>query len=198
MKASVGFGGSCFQKDILNLVYLSQSLNLPEVADYWHQVVKMNEYSKNRFAERVVKALFNTISNKKICIFGFAFKKDTGDTRESPSITIIQRFLEENAKIAIYDPQVSSAKVKQTLVIAGNVGEEKFESNVTCCTDPYAAAIDADAVVLLTEWDEFTTLDYKHIYANMRKPAFIFDGRLILDKNVLKDIGFRVEIVGKA
>jgi UDPglucose 6-dehydrogenase len=198
LQASVGFGGSCFQKDILNLVYLSQSLNLPEVADYWNQVVKMNDYSKNRFAERVVKSLFNTISGKKICVFGFAFKKDTGDTRESPAISIIEKFLDENAKVAIYDPQVSGTEIKYSLVTVGNVKEFKFESNVSCCLDPYSAAADADAIVVITEWDEFKTLDYQKIYSKMRKPAFIFDGRLILDKDALRALGFKVEVVGKS
>jgi UDPglucose 6-dehydrogenase len=158
----------------------------------------MNEYSKNRFAERVVKSLFNTISGKKICVFGFAFKKDTGDTRESPAISIIERFLDENATVAIYDPQVSAKKIKYSLVTIGDVKELKYESNITCCLDPYTAATDADAIVVITEWDEFKTLDYKRIYSNMRKPAFIFDGRLILDKHSLLSFGFKVEVVGKS
>jgi UDPglucose 6-dehydrogenase len=111
LKASVGFGGSCFQKDILNLVYLSEQLNLPEVAAYWKQVVDLNEYQKKRFVSRVIKTLFNTITNKKIAILGFAFKKDTGDTRESAAITLCKDFIQENAKVRIYDPKVSTEQI---------------------------------------------------------------------------------------
>jgi UDPglucose 6-dehydrogenase len=196
LKASVGFGGSCFQKDILNLVYLSRSLNLPEVADYWNQVVIMNEYQKNRFADSVVKKLFNTITNKKIAVLGFAFKKDTGDTRESASITVINRLLKENAYVQIYDPKVSEAQVQFDLLENNTL--ETYNKRISVCTDAYEACKNVDAVLILTEWDEFKTLSYERIFESMNKPAFIFDGRLILDAAKLRTIGFNVEVIGKS
>ncbi|KAL5032185.1 hypothetical protein BDV3_000777 [Batrachochytrium dendrobatidis] len=197
LKSSVGFGGSCFQKDILNLVYLSESLHLPEVAAYWKQVVTMNEYQKSRFTERVVKSLFNTVTNKKIAIFGFAFKKDTGDTRESAAITMIKYFLRENANIFIYDPQVSEGQIRLDLTDPEVSTLDVYQKRITVCKTAYEAADAADAVVLVTEWDEFKTLDYGRIYEHMHKPAFIFDGRLILDAKKLRGIGFQVEVIGK-
>lgn len=189
LKASVGFGGSCFQKDILNLVYLSRSLNLPEVAEYWNQVVIMNEYQKSRFTHKVIKNLFNTITNKKIAVLGFAFKKDTGDTRESAAISVINKLLEENAYVQIYDPKVPESQIKDDL---------SYHTRVKICNDAYSACKDTDAVLILTEWDEFKTLSYDIIFASMNKPAFIFDGRLILDAKKLRKIGFTVEIIGKS
>ncbi|KAI8891800.1 UDP-glucose/GDP-mannose dehydrogenase family, NAD binding domain-containing protein, partial [Globomyces pollinis-pini] len=196
LKASVGFGGSCFQKDILNLVYLSESLNLPEVASYWNQVVVMNEYQKQRFTQKVIKKLFNTITNKKIAILGFAFKKDTGDTRESAAITLVKYFLNENANISIYDPKVSKIQIKADLTDPAVGTVPQFEKRVTICENAYDCTKNADAVVVLTEWDEFKTLDYERVYKQMKKPAFIFDGRLILDGKKLKSIGFEVEVIG--
>jgi UDPglucose 6-dehydrogenase len=189
LKASVGFGGSCFQKDILNLVYLSRSLNLPEVAEYWNQVVIMNEYQKSRFTHKVIKNLFNTITNKKIAVLGFAFKKDTGDTRESAAISVINKLLEENAYVQIYDPKVPESQIKEDL---------SSHTRVKICNDAYSACKDTDAVLILTEWDEFKTLSYDIIFASMNKPAFIFDGRLILDAKKLRKIGFTVEVIGKS
>ncbi|CAO3703305.1 unnamed protein product [Rhizopus stolonifer] len=200
LKASVGFGGSCFQKDILNLVYLSHQLNLPEVADYWHQVVIMNEYQKKRFVRNVISTLFNTITNKRIAVLGFAFKKDTGDTRESAAITLIKDFIQENAHVAIYDPKVEHEQIYMDLSEPGVVDTRKqVEKQITICSSAYEAAKGADAVVLVTEWDEFKSdaLDYKQIYENMNKPAFLFDGRLMLDAVELREIGFKVHIIGK-
>lgn len=195
LKASVGFGGSCFQKDILNLVYLSESLNLPEVANYWNQVVIMNDYQKNRFSKRIIKCLFNTITNKKIAIFGFAFKKDTGDTRESASIALTNNFLRESCNVRIYDPKVSDEQINMDLVEVGCTQDE-LKKRVTTYKSAYEAAEGADAIVIATEWDEFKTLDYKKIYEKMGKPAFIFDGRLMMDGPALRKIGFHVEIIG--
>ncbi|KAJ3374623.1 UDP-glucose 6-dehydrogenase 1, partial [Lobulomyces angularis] len=166
LKASVGFGGSCFQKDILNLVYLSESLNLPEVAAYWNQVVIMNEHQKHRFSKRVIKCLFNTITNKKIAIFGFAFKKDTGDTRESASITLVNNFLKESCNVRIYDPKVSDEQINLDLAEIG-ANPEDVKRRVTTYKTAYEAAEGADAVVIATEWDEFKTLDYQKIYNSM-------------------------------
>lgn len=198
LKASVGFGGSCFQKDILNLVYLSTQLNLPEVADYWKQVYTMNEYQKSRFVQKIISTLFNTITNKRIAILGFAFKKDTGDTRESAAITLIKKFLQENAHIAIYDPKVEEEQIFFDLSEPGVVDIRKvLEEKIEICSTAYEAAKGADAVVVVTEWDEFRELDFKAIYNGMNKPAFVFDGRLILNAHLLREIGFKVHVIGK-
>merc|ERR1711892_199311 len=204
LKASVGFGGSCFQKDILNLVYISECLNLPDVAEYWSQVVSFNNFQRFRFSQRIVECLFNTITDKKICILGFAFKKNTGrvakgDTRESAAIYIAKHLLDEEARLSIYDPKVTQQQMLMELT-QPNISPEnpdRIQELVTCHADPYSAAHDAHAVVLCTECDEFVTLDYTRIYANMTKPAFLFDGRKILDHENLIKIGFHVETIGK-
>lgn len=197
---SVGFGGSCFQKDILNLVYLARSFNLPEVADYWQTVVTMNEYQKSRFATTIIRRMFNTITNKKICVFGFAFKKDTGDTRESPAATVIRYLLAEHAQVTIYDPQVKEEDLMAELAYQGVTESTlpNFERYLSIATDPYEAAADAHAIASLTEWDEFATLDYQRIYASMVKPAFFFDGRNILPHQTLRDLGAKVYVIGRA
>ncbi|MEI7478637.1 MAG: nucleotide sugar dehydrogenase [bacterium] len=189
LNASVGFGGSCFKKDILNLVYLCEYHNLPEVAEYWEQVVKMNEYQEKRFVMRVLENMFNTVADKKIAIFGFAFKADTGDTRESPAIYISQLLHEEKAKLAIYDPKAMK-EAKKDLA-------DLDQSLIEYCKCPYEAAKDAHAVLILTEWKEFKDYDYAKILASMTKPAFIFDGRNILDHEALYKIGFNVFPIGK-
>lgn len=189
LRSSVGFGGSCFQKDILNLVYLCEHFGLSEVASYCQQVVAMNDYQKRRFSQRIIEALFNTVSGKRIAIYGFAFKKDTNDTRESPAISVCRDLLSEQAHLAIYDPQVPAGQ------ICADLGDAE---NVDICQDPYSAAKGAHAVAVLTEWDEFQTLDFQQIYDGMSKPACLFDGRNILDLSVLQDIGFRVFGTGKS
>ncbi|XP_052795133.1 UDP-glucose 6-dehydrogenase-like isoform X2 [Mya arenaria] len=198
LKASVGFGGSCFQKDVLNLVYLCECLNLPEVAAYWQQVININDFQRRRFANRIIECLFNTVTNKKIAIFGFAFKKDTGDTRESAAIYVASYLIEEGAQIRIYDPKVDRAQIFSELThpaVCNN--PDRVEELVTICDDPYRAAEETHAVVVCTEWDEFVTYDYKRLYENMLKPAFLFDGRVILNHQSLMDIGFHVETIGK-
>lgn len=197
LKAGVGFGGSCFQKDILNLVYISECLNLPEVAEYWNQVVSFNNFQRLRFAQRIVECLFNTITDKKICILGFAFKKNTGDTRESPAIYITKHLLDEGAHLSIHDPKVTRDQVIMELEHLSPNSQERINSLVSCYPDPYTAAENAHAVVVCTEWDEFIDLDYQRIYNNMAKPAFLFDGRKILDHDALIKIGFHVETIGK-
>ena len=187
LKASVGFGGSCFQKDILNLVYLSEHFGLPEVAEYWNQVIKMNDWQKKRFGQKIVHSLFNTVSDKKIAIFGFAFKKDTNDTRESAAIYVCRDLLEEQAQVSIYDPQVGEERIVEALGSSG----------VSVSDDPYEAAKDAHAIAILTEWDEFKSLDFQRLYDNMMKPAFIFDGRNLLAINKLRKIGFEAHCIGK-
>ena len=192
LKSSVGFGGSCFQKDIYNLVYLCAHFGLEEVADYWEQVVAMNDYQKRRFSRRIMEALFNTAADKRIAILGFAFKKDTNDTRESASIYVCRDLLQEEARLAIYDPKVPAMQVHDELKIVEGSGQ------VEVCGDPYAAAEGAHAVAILTEWDEFKELDYQQIYESMLKPALIFDGRNILDLDSLREIGFKAEGIGKS
>ncbi|KAI3661855.1 hypothetical protein MP638_005896 [Amoeboaphelidium occidentale] len=198
LKASVGFGGSCFQKDILNLVWLCEQLHLKEVANYWLQVVKINDYQKERFAERVVKCLFNTVTSKTITLLGFAFKKNTGDTRETAAIALCKFFIQEGAKINIYDPKVEKAQIYMDLTEPGICSNEaEVDKYVNIHKSAYDAAKGSDALVIVTEWDEFKTLDYSKIYDSMKKPAFIFDGRLILDAPALRKMGFRVEVIGK-
>ncbi|KAH9446228.1 hypothetical protein Pst134EB_024046 [Puccinia striiformis f. sp. tritici] len=198
LKASVGFGGSCFQKDILNLVYLSESLHLQDVADYWRQVIIMNESQKRRFTGKVVKELFNTIRGKKITVLGFAFKKDTGDTRCSASITLIKQFREEGAQISIYDPKVKEHQYWLDLVNPLVPGDDLAARNqITICKSAEEACHGASGIVVATEWDEFKSLDWKKIYDTVDKPATIFDGRLILDEKLLKEIGYKVFVIGK-
>ena len=191
LKASVGFGGSCFQKDILNLVYLCEHFGLPEVATYWNGVIEMNDYQKNRFTRNVLSELFNTASDKKIALLGFAFKKDTNDTRESAAIYVGKDLLEERAELAIFDPKVQESQIRADLNL------DKKDTNVIVYKDPYEAAEGAYAILILTEWDQFKDLDFEKIYRGMRKPAFIYDGRNILDLESLKTIGFKAIGIGQ-
>ena len=197
LKASVGFGGSCFQKDILNLVYIAKSYGLNEVADYWEQVIIMNDHQKRRFASNIVKTLYNTVSGKKIVFLGWAFKKDTNDTRESAAIYIADDLLNEQANIAVYDPKVSEYKILSDLDYLGTRSETENRRGVEVYIDPYEACKDAYAIAVLTEWDEFKNYDWEKIYKDMRKPAFVFDGRNILDGEMLKSIGFVFQSIGK-
>ncbi|THH12855.1 hypothetical protein EW146_g7300 [Bondarzewia mesenterica] len=198
LRASVGFGGSCFQKDILNLVYLSESLHLPEVAAYWRQVVIMNEYQKRRFSKTVVDTLFNTITGKRIAVLGFAFKADTGDTRESPAISLVRDFLSEKARVTIYDPQVEAAQIWMDLAEAiPDVPIEKIKEQVTLASTALDASKNSEAVVIATEWKEFCEIDWEAVYNTMNKPAFVFDGRMILDADSLRKIGFKVTTIGR-
>ena len=188
LNASVGFGGSCFKKDILNLVYLCRHYGLNEVADYWESVVRINHYQKERFIMNMLTTMFNTLADKKICLFGFAFKANTGDTRESPAIFIAKRLLEEKAEVVITDPKaLKNARTD----LSGVEGKVRFEE------DPYRAAIGCHAIAVLTEWDIYRNLDFQKIYTTMAKPASIFDGRNILDHKRCFDIGFNVYPTGK-
>ncbi len=188
LKASIGFGGSCFKKDILNLVYLCGYYGLPEVAEYWEQVVKMNDYQARRFVGNMLPAMFNTVADKKIAILGFAFKADTGDTRETPALAVTQLLLEEHANIRIHDPKaLGNAKL--------DLAEAK--GNITYHSDPYEAVKGAHAIAVMTEWKSFKELDYQKIFDLMEKPAFLFDGRNLLDVDKLYEIGFNVYPVGK-
>ena len=197
LKASVGFGGSCFQKDILNLVYIAKSYGLDEVADYWEQVILMNDYQKRRFADRIIRTLYNTVSGKKIAFFGWAFKKDTNDTRESAAIYIADALIEERAHITVFDPKVTRAQMLNDLNQLVTRTLEENEQYLTVSNDPYQASDAAHAIALLTEWDQFKTLDYERIYEKMLKPAFVFDGRRLLDREQLKSLGFRMYTIGE-
>jgi UDPglucose 6-dehydrogenase len=206
LQASVGFGGSCFQKDILNLCYVCETVGLKEVSDYWYTVVAMNDYQKQRFVERVIGGMFNTVAGKRISIFGFAFKKDTGDTRETPAIDVCRGLLADGAKLSVYDPQVAPVQVFRDLSApkyawdrphGWTKSEHHIMEAVTAAPDAYACAAGAHAICVLTEWDEFKTLDYAKMYASMVKPAFVFDGRNILDHAKLREIGFVVYALGK-
>ncbi len=190
LKASIGFGGSCFKKDILNLVYLCRHYGLAEVADYWYGVIKMNEFQAKRFIDNMLSVMFNTVAEKRIAVLGFAFKANTGDTRESQAVAICRSLLAEHAQVAIYDPKAMENARKD---LAGY-----DHGTVEYCEDAYKAAAGAHAVLIMTEWQEFKMLDFEKIYDVMEKPAFIFDGRNILDHERLFGIGFNVYPVGKA
>ncbi len=188
LNASIGFGGSCFKKDILNLVYLCQHYGLTEVADYWNAVLRINDYQKDRFILTMINAMFHTLSDKKICLWGFAFKADTGDTRESPAICIARRLVEENARVVVSDPRAlenARADLRDT------------GADVSYVEDPAEAARGCHALCVLTEWDLYRHQDFEKIYHSMEKPAFLFDGRNILDHEMCFDIGFNVYPIGK-
>ena len=196
LKASVGFGGSCFQKDILNLVYISKSLGLQEVADYWEQVIIMNNHQRNRFANNIVTTLYNTVSGKKIAFLGWAFKKDTNDTRESAAIYVADRLIDEQANISVYDPKVTATQMQSDINYLNTRTETQNSAFLNTQNNPYNAVKDAHAIAVLTEWDEFKTYDWQRIYDSMSKPAFVFDGRNVLDKQALETIGFQVKVIG--
>lgn len=198
LKASVGFGGSCFQKDILNLVYISRSYGLTEVADYWEQVIIMNDHQKRRFARKIIKNLYNTVNGKKITFLGWAFKKDTNDTRESAAIYVADLLLFEQANIAVFDPKVRAEQVYADMDYLNTRASEENRKYIEIVNDPYEASKDAHAIAVLTEWDEFKTYDWQRIYDNMLKPAHVFDGRNLLDKEKLRAIGFQVHAIGSA
>ncbi len=196
LKASVGFGGSCFQKDILNLVYISKAFGLNEVADYWEQVIIMNDHQKRRFSKNIVQTLYNTVSGKKIAFLGWAFKKDTNDTRESAAIYVADDLINEQASVALYDPKVSYQQALSDLDYLATRTSVENEKYLMASGDAYEACQNAHAIAILTEWDEFKTYDWQKIYDNMLKPAFVFDGRNLLDANKMKAIGFVYQSIG--
>ena len=189
LNAGPGFGGSCFRKDILNLVYLSEYYQLNEVASFWEQVVSLNDYQMERYVKRILQVMFNTLVDKKLAVFGFAFKPDTGDTRDAPAIYICKRLLEEKACLRITDPHALENARKDL---------QGIDSNVEYIIDPYKAAEGVHGIALITDWAEYSQLDYQKIFDTMEKPAFIFDGRNHLNHRKLFDIGFNVYSVGKA
>ena len=188
LNASVGFGGSCFKKDILNLVYLCETFGLYEVADYWESIVKINEYQNSRFVQTMNKAMFNTMANKRIALFGFAFKANTSDTRETAALYVTQKLMKEKAHVVISDPKAIKNAMKDLIDYGSDIEYEE---------DPYKAAKGAHAIALMTEWDIYKTLDYGKIHKEMEKPAFIFDGRNLLDHSKLFETGFEVYPLGK-
>ena len=197
LNTSVGFGGSCFQKDILNLVYISKSLGLDKVADYWHQVIKINNHQRERFAKNILTTLYNTISGKKITFFGWAFKKDTNDTRESAAIYVADLLINEMANIDVYDPKVSKEQIFESINFLQTRDSDMNSKFLNVNDDPYKAAEGSHAVAILTEWDEFKEFDWRRIYESMNQPAFIFDGRNILNREDLEKIGFVYRGIGK-
>ena len=196
LNASVGFGGSCFQKDILNLVYISRTFNLNEVANYWEQVIIMNDHQKRRFAANMVQTMFNTVAGKKIALLGWAFKKDTNDTRESAAIYVADYLLNEQAEIVVYDPKVTEAQIFSDLDYLGTRSTDANRKAVTVVNSPYEACESAHAIAVLTEWDEFKELDWQRLYDQMLKPAFLFDGRRLLEPKTKKAIGFEFYAIG--
>lgn len=198
LKASVGFGGSCFQKDILNLVYIARSFNLQEVADYWEQVIIMNDHQKKRFAANMVRTMYNTVAGKKIAILGWAFKKDTNDTRESAAIYVADYLLNEQAEIVVYDPKVTEEQIYSDLDYLGSRSGDANRQAVTVVNEPLEACKEAHAIAVMTEWDEFKELDWKKIHEDMLKPAFLFDGRRLLEPKTKREIGFQFYAIGNS
>ena len=196
LQASVGFGGSCFQKDILNLVYLCESFGLHEVAAYWQSVVDMNNWQKNRFTRRMIHDMFNTITGKKIAVLGFAFKKDTGDVRETAAAYVCKDLIEEEAHVWVYDPKVKKEDAVKEMVYAAGADQAKIDKFMHFCSSADEALTGAHAIACLTEWDAFKTLDYKKVYQSMAKPAFVFDGRNILPHDDMRKMGYVVYSIG--
>lgn len=197
LNASIGFGGSCFQKDILNLVYIARSYNLNAVADYWEQVIILNDHQKRRFSDHLISTLYNTVSGKKIAMLGWAFKKDTNDTRESAAIYVADHLLSEEAEISVYDPKVNPNQIYNDLNYLNTRSENENERLVTVCSAHEEATTGAHAIAIMTEWDEFKEYDWSKIYEGMKKPAFIFDGRNLLDKEEITRIGFEYYTIGQ-
>lgn len=189
LNAGIGFGGSCFKKDILNLVYLCETYGLHQVAEYWRQVVVINDYQQERFVGSILRAMFNTVAGKRIAVLGFAFKANTGDTRESPAIAVCRRLVDERADVVVSDPEALD-NARQDLADLG--GKITFE------TDPYKAAHGAHALVVLTDWQCYETLDYARVFKSMAQPAFVFDGRRKLDHDMLCGLGFNVHVIGQS
>lgn len=197
LKASVGFGGSCFQKDILNLVYIARSYGLTAVADYWEQVIIMNDHQKSRFAQNIIQTMYNTVNGKKIAFLGWAFKKDTNDTRESAAIYVADHLLDEEAEIVVYDPKVTAEQVYKDLDYLATRSPEVNRRLVKVVTTPTEAILDAHAIAILTEWEEFKGYDWQAIKVQMKKPSFVFDGRKLLNSKEMRSMGFDYYAIGE-
>ena len=197
LEAGPGFGGSCFKKDILNLVYLSKHYGLNEVAEYWEQIIKINNWQKKRISRLIVEKLYGTVSLKKIVILGFAFKSNTNDTRDSPAIEIVKDLIENGAEIIISDPKVKISQIERDLKMAENYKEINSEYGFWHFSeDIYCAVEDADAIVLLTEWQEYKDLDWQKIENSMRSPSWVFDARSIARVDQIKKTGLNVWSIG--
>ena len=189
LNSGPGFGGSCFKKDISNLVYISNHYGLFEVADYWQKVLDINSWQQKRFVELIVKKMFGTISSKKIAILGFAFKANTNDTRESPAINICKKLMEEGAFLKIYDPKVNEYQIIKELGLNENDMEHReweYSNSI------YKTFKDVDAALFLTEWCEFASLNWRDISKMMRKPSWVFDTRSIVDMDLVKENGINI------
>lgn len=203
LKASVGFGGSCFQKDILSLVYLCKYYNLNEVADFWKSVIDINNYQRDRFSKKIIQSLFGSVSDKKICILGWSFKKNTNDSRESSAIVVSSNLVENGAEIRVYDPKVKKERILADIneyLLNLNIKKDlinDYLSRIKIFENPNEASKKASAICILTEWDEFTVIDWELIYSGMKRPAWIFDGRNILNREILKNMGFEIYQIGK-
>jgi len=197
LQAGPGFGGSCFQKDILNLVYLCRHYGLEEVAAYWEQVVRLNHWQQQRIARLVISKLFGTVSGKRIGVLGFAFKADTNDTRESPAIRICKDLLEEGAVLQIVDPKVSGSQIAQDLGQPAGAGKGDGDGSWQQVPEVQQAASGADALLLLTEWQQFAVIDWQQVAAVMRQPAWLFDARAKADGALARAAGLQVWTVGE-
>jgi UDPglucose 6-dehydrogenase len=199
LKASVGFGGSCFQKDVLSLVYIAETLGLSYVASYWQSVVDMNNFQRRRFAHDIVHTMFDSLLHKSVTIYGFAFKADTGDTRESSAIYICEMLIAEGAILNIFDPKATKEQMFFELNhLNPEITREKFGTNVHVFDDAYDCAAGTHALIILTEWAVFKSYNYQRIFDSMNKPAFVFDGRNLLDREMLRKIGFCTHGIGVA
>jgi UDPglucose 6-dehydrogenase len=196
LQAGPGFGGSCFQKDILNLVYLCRHYGLEEVAAYWEAVVHLNSWQQHRIARLVVNRLFGTVTAKRLAILGFAFKADTNDTREAPAIRICGDLLDEGAELAIYDPKVSEQQISTDLGQSAGLGQQD-RGAWQLAASALAAVHGADAVLVLTEWAEFASLPWTEMAAQMRKPAWVFDARSRIDQVEARAAGLNIWTVGQ-
>ena len=192
LNAGPGFGGSCFKKDILNLTYLCEHFGLPEVSKYWEQVISINEWQKFRIYKMVINKLFGNVNRKKIGILGFSFKADTNDTRDSPSILICKNLLVEGASLFIHDPQVNEKQIELDLA---NVGVEN-SSNWTYSKNLEEIYNNSDALIILTEWDQYKSINWDLVGKKMRSPSWVFDTRKIIKKEKVKNCDFNFWQVG--
>jgi len=199
LKSGPGFGGSCFKKDILNLVYISEYYGLKEVGEYWQKVLEINSWQQERIYKSIVDNLFNNVSGKKICILGFSFKANTNDTRESPAIEICKDLINDGCNLSIYDPKVSKERIDEDLRNALNqkITNKDKESKWEVSDNLYNSAMDSDALVILTEWEEFRNLNYEKLSEIMRPPSWIFDTRSIIDNEKANNYGFNIWSIGK-
>ena len=193
-----GFGGSCFKKDILNLVYICDHYGLFEVSSYWQKVVDINDWQSKRIQNIIISKLFGTISGKKISIFGFAFKANTNDTRESPAIKICKGLLEEGCRLSIYDPKVNQKQIEIDLGIPVSIPSA---NNLNISGWEYSQSVidstkNSDAIIVITEWNEFKDLNWKLISREMRSPAWLFDTRSICNIKEAKNNGINVWRIG--